>query len=94
MFPYLYIAVSGLAPNGLYDILLDILPADDRRYKFFDDTWIPVGVVGPQRRNPPYIHPDSPRRGLQWMAQKISFAGVKMTNSLESSPKNVRLYVK
>jgi hypothetical protein len=91
MFPHLVIVVSGLTPDGLYDILMEIRPADKRKYRFFDNTWVPVGMAAPQRRNPQYVHPDSPSSGSQWMAQKISFAEVKLTNSLESSPENVRL---
>ena len=93
MFPYLYISVSGLDPGALYDVLLDILPADKRRFKFFNESWVPVGVAEPQQDNAPYVHPESPSLGSLWMARKISFARVKLTNSLESSPENVSGHV-
>lgn len=92
MFPYLYISVSGLDPEGIYDVLLDILPADKRRFKFFNDSWMPVGVAEPQQENAPYVHPESPSPGSLWMARKISFARVKLTNSLESNAENVFLH--
>ncbi|XP_078311027.1 uncharacterized protein LOC111137664 [Crassostrea virginica] len=92
MFPYLYISVSGLDPDAVYDVLLDILPADKRRFKFFNESWVPVGVAEPQQDNAPYVHPESPSPGSLWMARKISFARVKLTNSLESSPENVYLH--
>lgn len=92
MFPYLYISVSGLDSEGIYDVLLDILPADKRRFKFFNDSWMPVGVAEPQQENAPYVHPESPSPGSLWMARKISFARVKLTNSLESNPENVFLH--
>ena len=93
MFPYLYISVSGLDPDAVYDVLLDILPADKRRFKFFNESWVPVGVAEPQQDNAPYVHPESPSPGSLWMARKISFARVKLTNSLESSPENVSEHV-
>ncbi|XP_062569234.1 T-box transcription factor TBX5-A-like [Saccostrea cucullata] len=92
MFPYLYISVSGLKSDGIYDILLDVLPADKRRFKFFNDAWVPVGVAEPQQENSSYVHPDSPSPGALWMTRKISFARVKLTNSLESSPENIFLH--
>ncbi|XP_061170536.1 T-box-containing protein TBX6L-like isoform X2 [Saccostrea echinata] len=92
MFPYLYISVTGLKSDGIYDILLDVLPADKRRFKFFNDAWVPVGVAEPQQENSSYVHPDSPSLGSLWMTRKISFARVKLTNSLESSPENIFLH--
>lgn len=39
MFPSYKVKVSGMNPKTKYILLIDIVPADDHRYKFCDNKW-------------------------------------------------------
>lgn len=39
MFPSYKVKVTGLNPKTKYILLMDIVPADDHRYKFADNKW-------------------------------------------------------
>lgn len=39
MFPSYRIKVTGMNPKTKYILLIDIVPADDHRYKFCDNKW-------------------------------------------------------
>lgn len=39
MFPSYKVKVAGLNPKTKYILLMDIVPADDHRYKFADNKW-------------------------------------------------------
>lgn len=43
MFPILRISLSGLDPKAKYIVFVDIVPFDDKRYKFQNNTWMDVG---------------------------------------------------
>ena len=82
--------LSGLEPRGLYELELEVVPADCRRYKFVNSTWVPVGAADSGILNPPYPHSDSPNTGDFWMScRQIQFNKVKLTNSRDSADGNV-----
>uniref|UniRef100_A0A3Q4AD07 T-box domain-containing protein n=1 Tax=Mola mola TaxID=94237 RepID=A0A3Q4AD07_MOLML len=72
MFPGLRLKLSGLNPSLRYILLLDIIPADNSRYRFQGGTWLPDRV---------FIHPDSPATGAHWQSRTISFHYAKLTNN-------------
>ncbi|TNN43255.1 T-box transcription factor TBX5-A [Liparis tanakae] len=39
MFPSYKVKVTGLNPKTKYILLMDVVPADDHRYKFSDNKW-------------------------------------------------------
>ena len=71
MFPQMKFRLSGLNPKAKYILLLDVVAADDFRYKFHNSRWIVAGKADPEMPKRMYIHPDSPTTGEQWM-QKCS----------------------
>eukprot|EP00093_Oithona_nana_P013459 13459.XXX_934402_930288_1 [CDS] Oithona nana genome sequencing. len=81
MFPTLKTTVSGLDPDKKYYILLDLMLADDCRYKFTGKEWTVAGKAEPQMPPRFFIHPDSPATGSTWMKHDISFQKVKLTNN-------------
>lgn len=81
MFPALSILVKDLDPNTVYSIYLDILPADDKRYKFLQTEWVPVGRADKKQVHCRYMHPDSPNTGSFWMEKAVMFKLVKLTNN-------------
>ena len=81
MFPTMKVTVSGLDPQAKYFILMDLVLADDCRYKFTGKEWTVAGKAEPQMPSRLFIHPDSPATGAQWMKHDISFQKVKLTNN-------------
>ncbi|MCL4160863.1 UNVERIFIED_CONTAM: hypothetical protein GTU68_048006 [Idotea baltica] len=81
MFPTIKISVSGLESNTKYFVLMDIVPADDSRYKFQGKEWNVAGKAEPHMPGRLYIHPHSPASGSQWMRHSISFEKLKLTNN-------------
>ncbi|QQP41973.1 Optomotorblind proteinlike, partial [Caligus rogercresseyi] len=71
MFPHLKFKLSGLDPKSKYVLLLDIVAADDFRYKFHNSRWVVAGKADPEMPKRMYIHPDSPATGEHWM-QKLT----------------------
>ncbi|CAL1615288.1 unnamed protein product [Knipowitschia caucasica] len=82
MFPPLRIRCFGLEPKSKYMFLLDIVGADDSRYKFHQGRWMVAGQADPELPKRMYIHPDSPSSGQQWMNKVINFHKVKLTNNI------------
>ncbi|KAM8719233.1 hypothetical protein ACLKA7_011877 [Drosophila subpalustris] len=56
--------VSGLDAKAKYILLLDIVAADDYRYKFHNSRWMVAGKADPEMPKRMYIHPDSPTTDL------------------------------
>ena len=81
MFPAIIISVDGLSPDSLYSMQLEVLPADDRRFKYTEQGWVAVGKVDKQFTYRSYPHPDSPNTGVYWMEKPISFKLAKLTNN-------------
>ncbi|XP_043924272.1 T-box transcription factor TBX5 isoform X2 [Protopterus annectens] len=81
MFPSYKVRVTGLNPKTKYILLMDIVPADDHRYKFADNKWSVTGKAEPAMPGRLYVHPDSPATGAHWMRQLVSFQKLKLTNN-------------
>ncbi|XP_035020839.2 T-box transcription factor TBX5 isoform X2 [Hippoglossus stenolepis] len=81
MFPSYKVKVTGLNPKTKYILLMDIVPADDHRYKFADNKWSISGKAEPAMPGRLYVHPDSPATGAHWSRQLVSFQKLKLTNN-------------
>ncbi|MEQ2164541.1 T-box transcription factor tbx3 [Goodea atripinnis] len=56
---------TGLDKKAKYILLMDIVAADDCRYKFHNSRWMVAGKADPEMPKRMYIHPDSPATGEQ-----------------------------
>lgn len=81
MFPPIKLKLNGLNPNSKYIVLMDMVPADDHRYKYQNSEWVIAGKAEPTVPGRMYIHPDSPATGLQWMKGPVTFHKMKLTNN-------------
>ncbi|XP_077954669.1 T-box transcription factor TBX4 isoform X1 [Gasterosteus aculeatus] len=81
MFPSYKVKVTGMNPKIKYILLIDVVPADDHRYKFCDNKWMVAGKAEPAMPGRLYVHPDSPATGAHWMRQLVSFQKLKLTNN-------------
>ncbi|CAL8347918.1 unnamed protein product [Lota lota] len=81
MFPGYKVKVTGLNPKTKYILLMDVVPADDHRYKFADNKWSVTGKAEPAMPGRLYVHPDSPAAGAHWSRQLVSFQKLKLTNN-------------
>uniref|UniRef100_A0A3Q2CFV0 T-box transcription factor 6 n=1 Tax=Cyprinodon variegatus TaxID=28743 RepID=A0A3Q2CFV0_CYPVA len=81
MFPGLRLKLSGLNPSLRYILLLDIVPADNSRYRFQGGGWQAVGGAEARLPDRVFIHPDSPATGAHWQSRTISFHYAKLTNN-------------
>lgn len=92
MFPTLCLKVRGLDPTEVYSVKLDILSADNKRYKYLQTEWVAVGRSDKKQIHRQYEHPDSPNSGSYWMDKIIAFKMVKLTNNKTTkSPDQVQL---
>ncbi|XP_061775311.1 T-box transcription factor TBX2-like [Nerophis ophidion] len=82
MFPPFKVRISGLDKKAKYILLMDIVAADDCRYKFHNSRWMVAGKADPEMPKRMYIHPDSPATGEQWMAKAVAFHKLKLTNNI------------
>ncbi|KAJ3604949.1 hypothetical protein NHX12_027000 [Muraenolepis orangiensis] len=82
MFPPFKVRCSGLDKKAKYILLMDIVAADDCRYKFHNSRWMVAGKADPEMPKRMYIHPDSPATGEQWMAKVVNFHKLKLTNNI------------
>jgi hypothetical protein len=83
MFPSLKVRVEGLQPAAKYFMVVDMIPADDCRYKFngSESMWVVTGRAEPHVHGRYFVHPDSPATGQHWMNQTTSFHKLKLTNN-------------
>ncbi|KAF4519800.1 hypothetical protein B566_EDAN006814 [Ephemera danica] len=84
MFPTVKARLHGLVSDANYIVFLDILPLDDKRYRYVyhSSQWTVAGAGDPPLPRSLYVHPDSPASGQLWMAQGvISFDKLKLTNN-------------
>jgi hypothetical protein len=83
MFPVLTVEVSGLEPDALYVVLMEVCLSSDRRYKFVGAEWKATGRAEPQMaaRTRRFIHQDSPATGTSWMREPIKMKAAKLTNN-------------
>ncbi|UYV81174.1 H15 [Cordylochernes scorpioides] len=84
MFPTVRVTFSGAVPEARYLVLLDIVPVDNKRYRYayHRSSWLVAGKADPPPGPPRlYLHPDSPFTGDQLAKQVVSFEKVKLTNN-------------
>ncbi|XP_011300175.1 T-box transcription factor TBX20 [Fopius arisanus] len=83
MFPTCRVSFSELRPEGRYSVLMDIVPVDDKRYRYayHRSSWLVAGKADPPAPPRLYEHPDSPFTGEQLRKQVVSFEKVKLTNN-------------
>ncbi|KAM3826194.1 LOW QUALITY PROTEIN: T-box transcription factor TBX3 [Vipera latastei] len=82
MFPPFKVRCTGLDKKAKYILLMDIVAADDCRYKFHNSRWMVAGKADPEMPKRMYIHPDSPATGEQWMSKVATFHKLKLTNNI------------
>ncbi|MEQ2197881.1 hypothetical protein XENOCAPTIV_004566 [Xenoophorus captivus] len=82
MFPPLRARCTGMNRKAKYILLMDVVAADDCRYKFHNSCWMVAGKADPEMPKRMYIHPDSPATGEQWMSKVVSFHKLKLTNNI------------
>ena len=65
-----------------YQLVLDFVPVDDKRYRyaFHSSNWVVAGKADPFSPPRMHVHPDSPSPGSHWMKQVVSFDKLKLTN--------------
>ena len=89
MFPTVRCSFGGLSNliggQCLFAILLDIVPCDNRRYRYayHRSSWLVAGKADPTPPNRYFIHQDGPFTVEQLNASNhlVSFDKVKLTNN-------------
>uniref|UniRef100_A0A8C4Q2I8 T-box transcription factor 22 n=1 Tax=Eptatretus burgeri TaxID=7764 RepID=A0A8C4Q2I8_EPTBU len=83
MFPSLRVRLSGLDPDEQYLVAMDIVPVDNKRYRYVyhSSRWTVAGTADIPPPSRVYVHPDSPAMGRAWTRQLVSFERVKLTNN-------------
>jgi len=104
MFPHLRFRLTGLQPNRLYIVLLELVLAENARYKYSQPVrpdgsrdadkaggWRAAGAADIQAAFSAraVFHPQSPALGSVWMEKDISFVHAKMTNNARAPNGNV-----
>jgi len=90
MFPGIVVSLAGLETNSKYTVTMEINPADNHRYKFLNSKWTMVGKADAHSEEMmKYVHPDSPSSGKHWIASKVSFKKIKVTNNRNNKRGNV-----
>ncbi|CAI4228829.1 unnamed protein product [Auanema sp. JU1783] len=82
IFPAFRVKISGLDKKSKYFLLMDLVPADECRYKFNNSRWMVAGKADPEMPKRLYVHPDSPATGEHWMAKGANFHKLKLTNNI------------
>ncbi|XP_050397967.1 T-box transcription factor TBX20 isoform X2 [Patella vulgata] len=84
MFPTLRVSFTGLDPDQKYLVLMDIVPVDNKRYRYayHRSSWLVAGKADPPLPNRFHVHPDSPFTGDQLQKQTVSFEKLKLTNNM------------
>ena len=83
MFPTVRCSFTNLKPDQKYWVLLDIIPCDNKRYRYayHRSSWLVAGKADPPPPHRLYAHPDAPYTGEQLRKQVVSFEKVKLTNN-------------
>ena len=84
MFPTLRVSFTGLDRDCRYAVLMDIVPVDNKRYRYayHRSSWLVAGKADPPLPTRVYAHPDSPFSGDQLLKQTVSFEKIKLTNNM------------
>ena len=95
MFPAIRIRVTGLDPKAYYILILDIVPVDNKRYRYayHSSKWVVAGNADAPMPGRVYIHPDSPAMGEEWAKQVVTFDKVKLTNNELDQQGHVRYFI-
>jgi len=93
IFPSLQVSISGMSPKVKYAIILDVVPADNHRYKYEYESseWLVACDELTPKPEQIYIHPESPTAGSLWMKGVVDFTRCKLTNNV--SDKNGHIVV-
>ena len=87
MFPTVRVSFSGPMRHQTaadrYAVLLDIIPLDNRRYRYayHRSAWLVAGKADPPPPARLYSHPDTPLGPDALRRQVISFEKIKLTNN-------------
>ena len=83
MFPTVRCSFTNLRPDRKYYVVLDIVPCDNKRYRYayHRSSWLVAGKADPPPPHRFYVHPDSPYTGEQLRKQVVSFEKIKLTNN-------------
>ncbi|XP_074593217.1 uncharacterized protein LOC141848958 [Brevipalpus obovatus] len=86
MFPTMRVSFTGvefIGKNVKYFVLLDIVPVDNKRYRYayHRSSWLVAGKADPPSPSRLCIHPDGPFSADQLRKQVITFEKVKLTNN-------------
>lgn len=70
-------------PRDKYQVLMDILPLDNKRYRYayHKSSWQQAGKADPPSPAKLFLHPDGPFTLEQLRRQVISFEKIKLTNN-------------
>lgn len=70
-------------PRDKYQVLMDILPFDNKRYRYayHKSSWQQAGKADPPSPTKLFLHPDGPFTLDQLKRQVISFEKIKLTNN-------------
>ncbi|XP_011446708.3 T-box transcription factor TBX20-like [Crassostrea angulata] len=84
MFPTFRVSFTGIDPEWRYMVLMDIVPVDNKRYRYayHRSSWLVAGKADPPLPTRLYMHPDSPFTGEQLQKQTVSFEKLKLTNNM------------
>ncbi|ESO86498.1 hypothetical protein LOTGIDRAFT_129083 [Lottia gigantea] len=84
MFPTVRVSFSGLSPEQKYYVIMDIVPVDNKRYRYayHRSSWLVAGKADPPLPARFHVHPDSPFTGDQLIKQTVSFEKLKLTNNV------------
>lgn len=86
MFPVITLHVNGLEKCLKYSMTIDMLPADQHRYRYNQGLWeIRRGELSNEKFETSYTHPNSPWTGSKWMERAIAFQELKLSNHLETA---------
>ena len=83
MFPTVRCSFQNLRPDRKYYVILDIVPCDNKRYRYayHRSSWLVAGKADPPPPHRFYVHPDAPYSGEQLRKQVVSFEKIKLTNN-------------
>ena len=95
MFPTLRVSFSGLEPDAQYIVAMDIVPVDNKRYRYayHRSSWLVAGKADPAQPARLCIHPDVPFNGQQLQKQTISFEKLKLTNNMMDKSGHVSTFI-
>ena len=93
MFPTVRISFRNVADIGKFMVVLDIVPCDNKRYRYayHRSSWLVAGKADPAPPHRLYSHPDGPFSVEQLRKQVITFEKVKVTNNEADNTGQVQL---